>query len=367
MESDSASSLKGLQRETDGNFKNSVVEISNMLSGSNQNGIVQADFNTIYRDCTRPIKRKSIMTKEDSEIKLMLDNPFTVKKNKSYSHAQNRFIKRRTEKCMNNYNITPIEIYNFLKNGRNKYKWATATIFSYRAAILSLCRDYNIIISNSVFKQYFEELNRSTIKSFDYPAYDISPITECLINWGENNSLTPEQLTQKLCWLLAICGFMRPSDIERIDDKRTIDNEEFVRFVVISPKEKRSGSSIEKEYKKRVAVLSCEGFHPINSSLTIGYLVRSLNNFKKKIGGQRISKHMNYLMKLISIDMGSKVPKARALGSTIATTAGATYDDVISQGFWSSRGIFDDYYQLSRRSRNNLTNLVLGNVNSEAT
>ncbi|PVU92671.1 hypothetical protein BB561_003689 [Smittium simulii] len=117
-------------------------------------------------------------------------------------------------------------------------------------------------------------------------------------------TLTPKQFTQKLCWLMTICGFMRPSNIERIYDKRTIDNEEFVRLVVISPKKK----------------------------------LRSLNNFEKKIGRQRINKHMNSLMKLILIDKESKVPKARALGSTI----------------------------LSRRSQNNITNLVLGNVNSEA-
>ncbi|PVU88099.1 hypothetical protein BB561_006032 [Smittium simulii] len=219
-----------------------------------------------------PSSGKSIMTKglEDSEIKLMLDNPFTVKKNKFYSHAQNMFIKRRTKKDMNNYNITPIEMVNFLENGQNKYKWVTATIFSYRAAILSLCRDNNIIISNS----------------------------------GENKILTPEQLIKKF---MLVDGNI--------------------------PKEKHSGSSIEKvcyihkhsaeylcpvktykDYKKRVAVLSCEGLHPINSSLTIG-------------------KHINSLMKLISIDKGSKVPKAKALGSTIATTAGATYYDVIAQEF----------------------------------
>ncbi|OMJ12257.1 hypothetical protein AYI70_g9231, partial [Smittium culicis] len=43
--------------------------------------------------------------------------------------------------------------------------------------------------------------------------------------------------------------------------------------------------------------------------------------------------------------------------STLVSNAGASYDDIISQGFWPSRGIFENYYQLSRMSQSNLTKL----------
>ncbi|OMJ30259.1 hypothetical protein AYI69_g199 [Smittium culicis] len=72
-------------------------------------------------------------------------------------------------------------------------------------------------------------------------------------------------------------------------------------------------------------------------------------------------------MALIQLSNIKKIPKSRALGSTLAANAGASYDDVISQVFWSSRGIFESYYQLSRMSQSNLTKIVKGNKNSEDT
>ncbi|OMH79599.1 hypothetical protein AX774_g6982 [Zancudomyces culisetae] len=56
----------------------------------------------------------------------------------------------------------------------------------------------------------------------------------------------PQQLTSKLCFLLVICGFTRPSDIERIDESRTASSLDSVKFTVVEPKEKRMGFSINK-------------------------------------------------------------------------------------------------------------------------
>ncbi|PVV00421.1 hypothetical protein BB560_005197 [Smittium megazygosporum] len=77
-------------------------------------------------------------------------------------------------------------------------------------------------------------------------AYDITPITGYLKNLGENSNLSPEQLTQKPCWLMAMCGFMRPSNTGRVGDIKTPVTDSYVRFAVFSPKEKRGGSTVEK-------------------------------------------------------------------------------------------------------------------------
>ncbi|PVU88765.1 hypothetical protein BB560_006340, partial [Smittium megazygosporum] len=72
-------------------------------------------------------------------------------------------------------------------------------------------------------------------------------------------------------------------------------------------------------------------------------------------GSQRINNLINGLIDLIELDNEKKKPKTCTLLSTIATIAGATYEDIVPQGFWSSRGIFEMCYQLSRRSRDNMT------------
>ncbi|OMJ28521.1 hypothetical protein AYI69_g2003 [Smittium culicis] len=180
-------------------------------------------------------------------------------------------------------------------------------------------------------------------------------------------------------------GFLRPCDLERIDYGKTKITSSYVRFVILSPKERRSGSSIEKVcrinshsiqhlcsvlaykyYKSRIASEPCWGPHPINEELKINYLIRNFKDTYKKITAQRIGKHINSLIDLIPLSAHEKIPKSRALGSTIASKSGASYEDVISLGFWSSKGIFDTYYQLSRAPLNKTTNLVLSE-NSGAT
>ncbi|OMH83257.1 hypothetical protein AX774_g3239 [Zancudomyces culisetae] len=117
-----------------------------------------------------------------------------------------------------------------------------------------------------------------------------------------------DKLTSKLCFLLAICVFMRPSDKKRIDESRTTSSLDSVKFTMVASKEKRMGLSINKTVY--------------------------------------ITSH------------SEKRPKASALGSTLATEASASIYEVVSQGYWSSRSVFDSVYRLSRQSRSNLTELV---------
>ncbi|OMH80181.1 hypothetical protein AX774_g6389 [Zancudomyces culisetae] len=164
--------------------------------------------------------------------------------------------------------------------------------------------------------------------------------------------MSKQNLTIKFCWLLAIYGFLRPSDIERIDDSKMVINKYIVKFVIVGPKEKRSGNPIEKvsiihahsdyklcpvvtyrAYKKRIATFPSVANHPILDGVQLHYLIRNLKYNDKHIGAQRISKHINSLMSLLQLPESAKLPKARAFGSTRATKLGATYDDVIAQGF----------------------------------
>ncbi|PVV03170.1 hypothetical protein BB560_002363 [Smittium megazygosporum] len=124
---------------------------------------------------------------------------------------------------------------------------------------------------------------------------------------------------------------------------------------------KVSSNNDKPSYIRLNIIKRCIGKYRINDNTKIGYLIRNLLNRDIKIGSQRINKLINGLIDFIELDNEKKKPKTCTLVSTLAITAGATYEDVVPQGFWSSRGIFEMCYQLSRRSRDSMTTLVLGN------
>ncbi|OLY78240.1 hypothetical protein AYI68_g7714 [Smittium mucronatum] len=73
---------------------------------------------------------------------------------------------------------------------------------------------------------------------------DISPIIEYFRELGDNEQLKIKSLNSKTCWLLAVCGFMRASDIHRIDDAHTTKIDGKLKLVIVAPKEKRKGRLI---------------------------------------------------------------------------------------------------------------------------
>ncbi|PVV05234.1 hypothetical protein BB560_000246 [Smittium megazygosporum] len=50
---------------------------------------------------------------------------------------------------------------------------------------------------------------------------------------------------------MEICGFMRTSNIGRVDDTEIMVTNTYVRFAVVSLKEKRGGSTTEKHFKSK--------------------------------------------------------------------------------------------------------------------
>ncbi|KAI8136898.1 hypothetical protein BJV82DRAFT_526214, partial [Fennellomyces sp. T-0311] len=232
------------------------------------------------------------------------------------------------------------------------------------------------------YKAYFQSLNDTTIKPAPSGPVDISPILLHFQHIGANDGLDPPLLTRKLAWLLGVCGFMRPSDIERIDlDQSSIptrDDDPLI-LLVVAPKERRQGKRITKPitiarhsdaticpvrtllaYMARIATRPCRAPHPCLSQVHINYLLRDLRDFNAHIRSQCIGKHIRKVMDLMPQGPQRKPVKARALGSTRAVQAGACIDDVVAHGSWSSKAIFDAFYRLSRETRTNFTALTLG-------
>ncbi|KAI8968742.1 hypothetical protein BDB01DRAFT_732834, partial [Pilobolus umbonatus] len=269
--------------------------------------------------------------------------------------------------------------------------WKTSTCLNYKSLILAI---YNPptqerISQDHHFKQFFHCLRSTTIIPMTHPSYDLTPILSRLSSWGSNDTISAFILTRKLCFLLAITGFLRPSDIHRIDMSSSTANTDLslLTLIIDCPKEKRRGSPIRKQvvirahtdpllcpvltfttYIQRIACSPCFHPHPTRPSRSISTLVRSLSDFNSAVGPQTIGRHINSLIDIIAVQHStSRRPRARALGSTNAVSLGASLEDVLTHGSWASAAVFDQYYRLSRVTATDFTSLSLGHPSNSGT
>ncbi|CEP07166.1 hypothetical protein [Parasitella parasitica] len=202
--------------------------------------------------------------------------------------------------------------------------------------------------------------------------------------------MTAEHLTQKVCFLLAITGFLRNADIYRINLSKVelLQHNTQLRLVIHCPKEKRRGSPIERvviicahvdpflcpvstyiTYRQRIASSPGIRSNPTRPSRTINYLIRRLQDHSQQVGTQTIGRHFHSLLALIEVDRptsGSHPLRARAVGSTNSVLHGANADDILAPASWFSSSIFDTFYRLSRETVSDFTSLALSS-NSQAT
>ncbi|EIE87378.1 hypothetical protein RO3G_12089 [Rhizopus delemar RA 99-880] len=239
-------------------------------------------------------------------------------------------------------------------------------------------------LSDHHFQKFFTNLRALTVRSFDKPDYDLTPPLTKLHYWGSSDNITVEQLTRKLCFLLAITGFLCHSDLHRINLGKTsvTTNDSQLKLLIDCPKEKRQGSPIERvviinhhpdpilcpvkafqSYLTRVANTPCFGPHPTRPSRTINFLIRKLNDFSVSVSVQTVSRHVRSLLSLIAVadDSGVRRPplRARAVGSTNAALLGANVDDILVHGSWASSCVFDNFYRLFRQTVTNFTSMAL--------
>ncbi|OMJ13650.1 hypothetical protein AYI69_g8920 [Smittium culicis] len=72
-----------------------------------------------------------------------------------------------------------------------------------------------------MFSEFTRTLDDASIKSYVRPVIDISPVLDLFKEWGPSHDLSTKKLTAKPYWLLSVTGFLRASDIHRIDDERS--------------------------------------------------------------------------------------------------------------------------------------------------
>ncbi|ORX65219.1 hypothetical protein DL89DRAFT_228123 [Linderina pennispora] len=310
-------------------------------------------------------------------ISIALHPAAQTARTRAYSSIQDRFSTWCEERSIQATKAAAADIVNFLAEGRVHLHWEPSTILNYRSALLDMQDDPSRLTHSGAFSAFFTAIDRSALLSFDKSAPDISPILTSFRSLGPSATLSIPDLTRKLCWLLAVTGFMRPSDIARIDASRLAIHADHAYLIIVAPKELRRGRRIERPvhihrhpdplicpvdcltaYKANILDIypAAPATHPTAPHLKFTPLIRDQRRPFHGIGTQRISKHIQAIMSLIT---SSRRISGRSLGSDAASKHGASLDEVLTQGFWSAAGVFDTHYRINRRSQTNLTTLAL--------
>ncbi|KAG2228888.1 hypothetical protein INT48_007053 [Thamnidium elegans] len=232
----------------------------------------------------RRIDLPSTLNEESSAI--IYDPTWRKLQHQRYDGTQQRFLNRGTQHNRNVLEfVTDIDLVNYLAYGHFHHKWVYSTILQYKQSILQLytTEQRAQITSDSLYIKFF-----ATLKN----------------------------------------RFLRPSDIERINDGKALVSANTLRLVILDPKEKRSGRPIEKVVV--ISVRSNPSLCPVALLSSFSYvpLVRNVTDSDKCIGSERISNHIKFVLNLATTtaspaSLRTKTIKARVVGSTRAILAGA--------------------------------------------
>ncbi|PVV01384.1 hypothetical protein BB560_004195 [Smittium megazygosporum] len=263
---------------------------------------------------------------------------------------------------------------NFLAKGLIEDKIFFSSVKTYKSALIQLCDDPKSIATSPCFKEFFTALKETSIKSFIRPSYDVTPIINELITWGPSDKLGISKLTSKLCWLISICGFLRASYINRIDDSLTAISNDTIKFVIIAPKEKHNDHPIlklcgirsrsnpilcpvgaYKEYKEFTRTIIFKKHHPNRQEIELLILMRHSKDLQKALGVDSITRRIQTKSSFMPMPPNSNIPKDRALGSTLASASRIPSDNIVAHAFWSNYDVFNNHYRLSRSTNSNIT------------
>ncbi|PVU92343.1 hypothetical protein BB561_003884 [Smittium simulii] len=362
VEPDIPGSPESALRTSDNYFSNTAMENSNLVSGST--GIIScsATASTGNDGHTRPQKRKISTVEQQELVPYVMENQRRVLQ-AQYWHLTNN----------QSTSIQTSHIVNYLTHIFKTKKHSTNTIKSYKSAILNLVADPKtvddlpcrlVLVPISTEKK--PKLSCLSPLELTFP--------DCVKNKrvGDTSGLDNQKLTTKCCRLLSLCGFLRTSNIHRIDDARTIITKDTLKLVIIAPKEKRKGQPVERlceinrysnhilcpvlaytVYKARIATELCPTPHANSDSIIVNRLFRHTKHYNKPLSVDSITRHVKNLSELIKRPPNTPISKTRAIGATLAAISGVSVENIVLHTFWSNYSIFNTYYRLDRSTQSN--------------
>ncbi|PVU87726.1 hypothetical protein BB561_006203, partial [Smittium simulii] len=131
----------------------------------------------------------------------------------------------------NNYNNNYANMEIFIKRKLKQY-----TIKAYKSELLQLVTDKERVKKEKCFIEFIKFLNESDLIKVTNNFINIKPIIDHFKILGPTNNFNTKELTAKTCWLIAVCGFLRASDIHRVDNKRTEISNNSIKSIILAPK-----------------------------------------------------------------------------------------------------------------------------------
>ncbi|KAF9367836.1 hypothetical protein BGX21_007036, partial [Mortierella sp. AD011] len=176
----------------------------------------------------------------------ILGNKAAVMTQKRYLPAQREFLAWLEEGSFEAGINPTVPIINWLHHVMATRNLAWTTVMSMKSATLALFADTRSITIDPLYQQFIRAGRFETVHHTRQEDYDISPVLQYFRDLEDNATVDLAILTQKLCWLLGVCGFMRPDDIRCTDVKLSGVVRDKLQLTVVFPKEKRNGQRIIK-------------------------------------------------------------------------------------------------------------------------
>lgn len=255
-------------------------------------------------------------------------------------------------------------------------KWSS--VLNKKSAVLALFKNADEIRKDPVFKAFMDAGASNEIVDTKHHQYTVDPVLAMFRQAPSNMEIPMVDLARKLCWLLGVCGFMRPDDIKCTDVARSSILKDKLQLAVVFPKERRGKQRIIKyvhlskhndpavcvveayhAYRARTLAMDLPIAHPKDPNYTIVPLIRNSTALVKPVTSTTISVYMNTVSRLM-VPKNGTLPKLRALGSTLAALAGVPIPDIMVQGNWSSPKIFEKHYRLASITATNISTSTLG-------
>ncbi|KAI8073383.1 hypothetical protein BC940DRAFT_223660, partial [Gongronella butleri] len=234
-------------------------------------------------------------------------------------------------------------------------------------------------------EEFQSDLRAEVVQPLKDGSYDIGPALVYIRSLGRNETtMSMRNLSRKAAWLTAMVGFLRPSDMARIDLGQSVFLEPApaIRLaMMVAPKEQRRGGqryvksiTLDKHddpaicpvralraYYDRLGRPTTRHPHPIDPRISVTPLFRRITGKSDApILATTISNNVREVMRHVRREPASlPVPKARALGATIAALAGTPIDDIVARGSWSSKEMFYHFYRISSSTMTNFSAITL--------
>ncbi|KAG0246215.1 hypothetical protein BG011_002522, partial [Mortierella polycephala] len=336
-----------------GNPNHSVLAVCDMVSNSTSDGSGSTNASSSISSPPSTRERTSYLGQKRTLEPLSLETKRT-------QQAFLEWLKAGSfEKDIN----PAIPIINWLHHIMATQKLAWSTILVKKTAVLALFSNAEDIKSDPSYQSLLRAGSSSVVVDTKHGDYDISRVVEYFRQLPLNMDMSMSDLARKLCWLLGVCGFMRPDDIYCTDVARSRVIRDRLELAVVFPKEKRGRQRIIKyvhisrhpgptvcpvqaclAYRSRTFAMDLPTPHPKDPLCKITPLIRYLKDQHKPVVATTISVFMDSISRRM-VPKGKKSPKLRALGSTLAALAGVLVAGIMVQGNWSSPKIFEKHYR----------------------